>query len=199
MENPNQRASRRRRDRRQNTRAAYDTSSVIRLAGDRRMPPSPQGEGLGESLTACVPAEAGQEAGSLSFERCGGESRFAGTSSGASRHLPRARGRLWRIPTSVRPGGGGTRGRIPEQLMTPHPSSALRGNGGCHLPLKGKALANPNQRASRRSRDKGLDPSSLALLRMTDKSGATTGETGIRRVSPSRSRASSVSFLDSPL
>ena len=43
--------------------------------------------------------------------------------------------------------------------MTPHPSSALRGIGGCHLPLKGKALANPNQRASRRSRDRVLDKS----------------------------------------
>ena len=29
----------------------------------------------------------------------------------------------------------------PSIRMTPHPSSALRGNGGCHLPLKGKALA----------------------------------------------------------
>ena len=64
-----------------------------------------------------------------------------------------------RIPYSVRPGGAGTGGRIPEQLMTPHPSSALRGIGGCHLPLKGKALANPNQRASRRSRDRVLDKS----------------------------------------
>ena len=43
--------------------------------------------------------------------------------------------------------------------MTPHPSSALRGIGGCHLPLKGKASANPNQRASRQSRDKRLDKS----------------------------------------
>ena len=43
--------------------------------------------------------------------------------------------------------------------MTPHPSSALRGIGGCHLPLKGKASANPNQRASRQSRDRVLDKS----------------------------------------
>ena len=202
MANPLQRASRRSRDRRQNTRAAYATSSGIRLAGDRRMTPSPQGEGFGESQPACVPPEAGQGAG-LCARREGrwiiaasrgphpalratfpvrgegfGESQPAcvpaqagqegGTGTDRTPHPSSAsrgsadatfssRRRLWRIPTSVRPGGGGTGGRIPEQLMTPHPSSASREIGGCHLPLKGKAWANPLQRASRRRRDRRLD------------------------------------------
>ena len=124
-----------------------------------------------ESLTACVPPEAGQEAGSLSFERCCGEFRFAGTSSGASRHLPRARGRLWRIPYSVRSGAGGTGGRVTE-LRKVLRRIPLRGDlirrFAPPSPCAGKALANPNQRASRRRRDKGLDPSSPELLRMTD-------------------------------
>ena len=44
--NPLQRAFRRSRDRGPDTRMDFDTSSVIRLVGDRRMPPSPQGEGF---------------------------------------------------------------------------------------------------------------------------------------------------------
>ena len=48
-------------------------------------------------------------------------------------------------------------------ISTPHPSSASRGIGGCHLLLKEKALANPNQRASRGQQDKGPDNSAAKV------------------------------------
>ena len=125
----NQRASRRRRDKGLDAGAFFATSSDIRLAWDRRMPPSPQGEGFGESQPACVLPQAGQEA------------EYQSSLRHLIRHPPRggsadatfsSRRRLWRIPTSVRP-----------EQTTPHPSSASREIGGCHLLLKEKALVFP--------------------------------------------------------
>ena len=109
----NQRASRRRRDKGLDAGAFFATSSDIRLAWDRRMPPSPQGEGFGESQPACVLPQAGQEA------------EYQSSLRHLIRHPPRggsadatfpSRGRLRRIPTSVRPGGAGTRGWISKRI-----------------------------------------------------------------------------------
>ena len=113
LANPNQRASRRRRDKGLDAGAFFATSSDIRLAWDRRMPPSPQGEGFGESQPACVLPQAGQEA------------EYQSSLRHLIRHPPRggsadatfpSRGRLRRIPTSVRPGGAGTRGWISKRI-----------------------------------------------------------------------------------
>ena len=46
-----------------------DTSSVIRLAGDRRMPPSPQGEGFGRGTRRHLPRARGRLEGRMPSSR----------------------------------------------------------------------------------------------------------------------------------
>ena len=73
------------------TIASFSPSSVSRLAGERR----PLRRGPHPALRATFPVRG------EGFGQPGVSAPTAGTSSGASRHLPRVRGRLWAAAVGI--------------------------------------------------------------------------------------------------
>ena len=82
---------------------------------------------------------------------------------------------------SVRPGGAGTKGWTACAVRETRAADS-RPYGA------GEIFALFRSDGEIESLRRGRDPSSLSLLRMTDKRAAPSGKTGIRRVSPSRRR-----------
>ena len=100
LANPNQRASRRRRDR------VLDKSAE-KVTAENCRDPGTSSTASGPPVHLAVPENCcGLTLILAVFDRCGkGALAFSATGS-ARASFPRARGRLWRIPTSVRPDAG---------------------------------------------------------------------------------------------
>ena len=122
--------------------AQDDTSSGIRLAGDRRLPPSPRGEGRGRRPMV-VPTG---KARIFPPRRARSPDRAVPSPPLPlavilrrlrRRRISKAPGGIYRSTRRYQPCAGARSFAL--LRMTPHPASASREIGGCHLLLKDKA------------------------------------------------------------